>query len=216
MNSNEQLIGYLYSTKYLVSEEIRDALLKIDRKFFIPEKYLDSAYRDNPIPIGHGQTISAPSVVSFMLEKLEIKKGMKILELGTGSGYNTALLSELVGPKGRVITIERIAELTEFAKSNLEKYGKIKYKNIKFIVGDGTKGYDSDKPYDRIIATASFPSLTSSHPLLIQLKEKGILVAPAGDRYGQDIIVYKNEFNSFENVLPVIFVPLIGEFGFKE
>lgn len=215
MDSNKEMVNYLFSTKYLDSKKLKNAFLKVDRKFFVSPNYSDSAYVDNPVPIGHNQTISAPSVVSFMLEKLELKKGQKVLELGTGSGYNTALISEAVGSKGRIVTIERIFELTELAKENIERCGKGKYSNIKFIVGDGSKGYSDNKPYDRIIVTASIPSLTFSHPLISQLKKKGILVAPVGGKFWQDLVVYKEESDSFEKVLPVVFVPLIGEFGFR-
>ncbi len=214
MDSLEELIHYLSSTKFLNSKTVKKALLKIDRKCFVPLKYKCAAYSDVPLHIGFNQTISAPSVVSFMLEKLQLKKGMNVLEIGSGSGYNTALIAEIVGTKGKVVSIDRIPELTEFAKSNITKCTK--YSNIEFFVGDGTKGYLMGAPYDRIIATGSLPSLKKSHPLIKQLKKDGILIAPVGELYWQNLLLYKKEYNSFEKILPVLFVPLLGEHGFEE
>lgn len=186
-------------------------MLAVDRAFFVPRSFMP--YQDQPFPVGKGQTISAPSVVAFMLEHLDVSQGMKILEIGTGSGYNTAILSHLVGPKGKVISIELQQELVDIAKNNL---AKIEHPdNIEVHTGDGSCGYGKEAPYDRVIVTAAMPFLDIGHPLVQQLKEGGKAVAPVGSRHGQDLIVYDKSTGTSHKVLPVIFVPLLGKYGFK-
>jgi len=186
-------------------------MLAVDRAFFVPHPSF--AYDDRPFPIGLGQTISAPSVVAFMLERLELKKGMKVLEVGAGSGYNAALISHIIGPKGKVLTFERVPELIELAKKNLAKIGSPK--NISLYVGDASCGYKEEAPYDRIIVTGGMPYLDESHPMVSQLKPGGKIVAPVGGRFFQDIIIYDKDTKSYKSVLPVMFVPILGECGFK-
>ena len=209
----EKMVAYLKISKYLKSKNVEEALLKVDRKHFIPRELHDEAYSDIALPIGLGQTISAPTVVTFMLEKLEIKKGMKILEIGTGSGYNTALLAELVGKEGKVFTIEDVEELVDVAKKNVMSF-KEEYLNVTYIFGDGSGGYPEEAPFDRIIVTAGMPVLDDDHPLILQLKKDGKLIAPVGSRISQNLILYDAKNKSYQTVLPVTFVPLIGEFGF--
>lgn len=206
MHSNEEMVAYLINGGWIVSERVRDAFLDIDRALFVPPRAKSSAYHDSPLPIGHGQTISAPSVVAFMIERLEIKEGMKILELGTGSGYNTALISKLTGPKGKVFSFDLYPEVSGFAKKNLKKY-----KNIELLTGDGSCGYAKKAPYDRIVVTAAMPYI-ENHPIISQLKKKGRLIAPVGSRLSQNLILYAD--GSYEKVLPVVFVPLVGKCGF--
>ncbi len=206
MKSNEGMVNYLIGGGWIISESVKEAFLAVDRALFVPPRAESSAYYDSPLPIGHGQTISAPSVVAFMLEKLEIKKGMKVLELGTGSGYNTALISRLVGTRGKVFSLDIVPEVTEFAKKNLKKY-----KNIELITVDGSCGYDKKAPFDRIMVTAAMPNI-ENHPLIKQLKPKGRLIAPVGTRMYQDLILYSE--GKYEKVLPVVFVPLVGKCGF--
>lgn len=211
MASNEELVRYLVSSGWINSERVKQAFLSVDRIHFMPEGAKNSAYFDSPLPIGHGQTISAPSVVAFMLEKLEIREGAKILELGTGSGYNTVLLSILAGPKGKVISFDVVPELTDSAQRNIEEWRKTS--NIELISGDGSCGYEAEAPYDAITVTASMPGITD-HPLIKQLKSKGRLIAPVGDKLYQDLILYSE--GKYEKVLPVMFVPLIGKCGFPK
>ena len=206
MHSNEEMVAYLIHGGWIVSKEVRDAFLEVDRAMFVPPRAKSSAYHDSALPIGHGQTISAPSVVAFMLERLEIKKGMKILELGTGSGHNTALLSYLAGSKGKVISMDLYPEVTQFAKKHLRKY-----KNIELLTGDGSCGYGKKASYDRIIVTAAMPSI-EGHPLIGQLKKKGRLIAPVGSRLSQNLVLYSE--GNYQEVLPVMFVPLVGKCGF--
>jgi protein-L-isoaspartate(D-aspartate) O-methyltransferase len=214
-NELKEMVLYLRLNGFLKSEAVERALLSVDRYYFVPENLNAFSYKDLALPIGHGQTISAPSVVALMLEKLEIKDGMNVLEVGTGSGYNAALLAELVGPKGRVTTIETLPELAKLAKENIKKLNK-DYENIEFVVGDGSKGYPPNAPYDAIAVTAAMPWLDKSHPLIKQLAPHGKLIAPVGDEYYQNLILYDRKRDSFESVLPVVFVPLVGEYGFKK
>jgi protein-L-isoaspartate(D-aspartate) O-methyltransferase len=211
MASNEELVRYLVTTGWIRSERVREAFLAVNRILFVPKNARSAAYYDMPFPIGYGQTISAPSVVAFMLEKLDVPEGAKVLELGTGSGYNVALLSCLVGPKGRVISFDVVPELVDFAQGNIEKWGKTS--NIELISGDGSCGYDAEAPYDRIIVTASMPSI-ENHPLIKQLKSEGKMIAPVGSRFYQDLVLYSK--GVYEKVLPVMFVPLIGKCGFSK
>lgn len=210
--SLESMVRNLHDSGYLTSKKVEDAMLAVDRAFFVPHPSF--AYDDRPLPLGKGQTISAPSVVAFMLEHLDLKKGMKVLELGTGSGYNTALISYIIGPKGKVVSFERVPELTKIAEKNLARMGSPK--NISLHVGDASCGYPEEAPYDRIIVTGGMPYLDKSHPMVKQLKPGGKIVAPVGGRFFQDIIVYDKDTKSYKSILPVMFVPIIGECGFKE
>ncbi|BAD84240.1 protein-L-isoaspartate carboxylmethyltransferase, flame shift [Thermococcus kodakarensis KOD1] len=148
------------------SEAVRRAFLKYPRYLFVEDRYKKYAHVDEPLPIPSGQTISAPHMVAIMLELADLKPGMNVLEIGTGSGWNAALISELV--KTDVYTIERIPELVEFARRNLERAG---VKNVHVILGDGTKGFPPKAPYDRIIVTAGAPDIP--RPLVEQLKQGG-------------------------------------------
>ncbi len=204
----------------LVSDpRVIKAFLKVPREDFVPPNRRCEAYIDAPIPIGYGQTISAPHMVLIMTDRLKVSPGMKVLEVGTGSGYQAAILSELIsgengGKEGMVITIERIKELAEFAYDNLKKTGYIK--NVKIIVGDGSKGYPELAPYDRIIVTAAAPKVPRS--LIEQLKPGGIMVIPVGDLYYQDLlIITKKEDGRLmkRKDVPCVFVPLIGEEGWS-
>lgn len=211
MGGNEEMIQLLYSQGY-ADDRVAKAMEKVPRELFVPSEYARSAYADTPLPIGLGQTISAPSIVAFMSKSLDVQDGMKILEIGSGSGYQAAILAELAGSPGMVYTVERLPELIELAKANVEKAG---YANVKFIEGDGTKGYPQEAPYDRIIVTAASPSIPQ--PLLEQLKDGGKLLIPVGSRIFQNLeLTVKTKFGEeTSNLMPVVFVPLIGEFGYK-
>ena len=195
------------------SEAVKRAFLKYPRYLFVEEKYRKYAHLDEPLPIPAGQTVSAPHMVAIMLELAELKPGMNVLEIGTGSGWNAALISELV--KTDVYTIERIPELVEFARRNLERAG---VKNVHVIPGDGTLGFSPKAPYDRIIVTAGAPDIPK--PLIEQLKPGGKLIIPVGSYHlWQDLLeVIKLEDGSIKvrNHGGVVFVPLIGEYGWRE
>lgn len=199
----------------IVERGIRDkrvieVMRKVPRHLFVPEDIIDSAYDDRALPIGHGQTISQPYIVALMTELLELKGDEKILEIGTGSGYQAAILAELVK---EVHTIERVEQLAEEAKKRFEKIGM---KNIKVYVKDGTEGLTEEAPFDRIIITAATPEIPQ--PLIEQLKEGGIIVAPVGERYSQYMLKAIKKGKNLERyyLIPVAFVPLIGKYGWKE
>jgi protein-L-isoaspartate(D-aspartate) O-methyltransferase len=165
------------------------------------------AYDDMALPVGEGQTISQPYMVAVMTELLALKGGEKVLEIGTGSGYQTAILAEL---SAEVYTIERIPSLSRKAGETLRSLG---YANIHLIVGDGTLGWPEAAPFDRILVTAGAPDIPD--PLIEQLAEGGLILAPVGDRYSQQLLrVTKQQGKlSREYHTPCVFVPLVGKFG---
>lgn len=210
----ERMFRFLRDTSFLKTEKVEKAMREVDRELFVPESEKGMSYYDCALPIGYGQTISAPTVVAFMLEALDLKEGMRVLEVGAGSGYNCALLSLLVGAKGRVVSVERVPELAELARANIASAG-IGMDNIEIMVGDGSGGYGPEAPYDRIVVTAALPSLDLGHPLVAQLKKDGKLLAPVGE-YVQDLVLFEKKSGRMSRILPVMFVPLIGKYGFRE
>ena len=196
-----------------LSDKVVKAMKKVPRHLFIPPAYRNEAYIDSPLPIGKGQTISAPHMVAIMCELLDLKEGDKVLEIGTGCGYHAAVVAEIVGKNGKVISIERIPELAEMARRNLKALG---YDNVIVIVGDGSKGYEKEAPYDKIYVTASAPKIPE--PLIEQLKPGGRLVIPVGDLVQYLYIVEKDKEGNIkkENWGAVRFVPLVGEHGFDD
>jgi len=200
---------------YIVSKEVEEAMLAIPREVFVPEDQRPYAYEDRPLPIGFGQTISAPSVVARMTELLQVRKGQKVLEVGTGSGYQASILAWLVGEKGHVWTIERIPELAARAKGAIGSIGL--GDRVTVIVGDGSLGYPEAAPYDRVVVTAAAPRPPSS--LLSQLSVNGRMVIPIGGRSGQVLTVFEKKGpDSYEEFydLEVLFVPLVGAEGWPE
>lgn len=175
MIQNSQLIDNLIAEGWLRSKAIIQAFEKVKREDFLPSHAEDSAYFNTAFPIGFGQTISQPLVVAFMLELLEPKKGEKILDIGSGSGWTTALLADLVGKRGRVIGLEIIPELKDFGKKNISKYELC---NAKILLRDGTKGYNKEAPYDKILCSAEAAELPGT--LKEQLKIGGRIVIPIG------------------------------------
>ncbi len=210
-----RLVENLEREGIIKSEKVKRAFLRVPRYKFVLERYKEYAHVDEPLPIPAGQTISAPHMVAIMLELAELKEGMNVLEVGTGSGWNAALIYELV--RQDVYTIERIPELAEFAKRNLERAG---YKNkVHVIVGDGTKGFPPKAPYDRIIVTAGAPKVPE--PLIEQLKVGGKILIPVGSYHlWQELleVIKISEDNKvkIKNHGGVAFVPLIGEHGWRE
>ena len=210
---NKQLIGEIRLAGYLKSKALEKALQETMRHLFVPKRMGEHAYRDEPLPIGEGQTISQPSTVVAMTEALDVKPGQKILEIGSGSGWQAALIGKLVGPKGFVWTIERIKSLAETAKRNLKNAN---VENVKVVLGDGTLGLKKHAPYDRIIVTAAAPDVPE--PLVEQLKIKGKIVIPIGDFYTQEMFVIEKIRKGVIDRKPIgyfKFVPLIGKHGFK-
>ena len=209
---NEKLIGYIKEIGYLKSKHVEEALRKIPRYKFIPEGIKHLASRDTPLSIGYNQTISQPSTVVLMTEALDVRKGQKILEIGTGSGWQASILSYLVGEKGFVYTIEIIKELADFAKTNIKKLG---IKNVEVLIKDGSEGFKERAPFDRIIVTAACPDIPK--PFIEQLKQEGMMVIPFGNMYLQEMYVVKKIRNKIEkkSIGNFMFVPLLGKYGFK-
>lgn len=201
------LINSLIAKGALKTKEVVEAFRAVKREEFVLPKYRDFSYRDEPLPIMKGQTISQPYTVARMTEELKPEKGNKILEVGAGSGYQAAILSKIVGPAGSVVSIERISEVAEFAKNNLQEF-----KNVKIIEDDGTLGYEKEAPYDRIIVTASAPSVPE--PLVEQLKPEGRMVIPVDDRL---VLIEKDAKGRVKETFLGLyaFVPLIGKHGHK-
>jgi len=199
----EQIIARGIKDKKLI-----EAMYKIERHRFIPEKFRDSAYGDFPVPIGEGQTISQPYMVALMTECLSLKGKEKVLEIGTGSGYQTAILAELAK---EVYSIERIESLKINAEKILNELG---YTNIKIRLGDGTLGWPEEAPFDRIMVTAADQDVPP--PLLEQLNQNGIMVIPLGDRFSQVLTKIEKRDNQIirQEVCGCVFVPLIGKYGF--
>jgi protein-L-isoaspartate(D-aspartate) O-methyltransferase len=205
----KKLVEYI-SGFSIKKKEIKEAFLAVKRENFIPEKNKEYAYYDEAISIGYGQTISQPSTIAIMLEMLDLKPGMKVLEIGSGSGYVLALMSKIVGQDGKVYGIEIIKELAEQCKKNLLKEG---IKNIEIINEDGSKGLKEKAPFDRIIISCACPFVPK--PLFEQLNENGKIVAPIGDEFQQIMqCIIKNKNNplitTFEGLI-FQFVPMKGK-----
>jgi len=187
-----------------------DAFLKVERHRFIPEELRGSAYADYPVPIGEGQTISQPYIVALMTECLDLSGDEEVLEIGTGSGYQAAILAEL---SSQVYSIERFPSLAERAESLLQNLG---YINIKIKVGDGTLGWPEEAPFSRIIVTAAAPEVPL--PLAEQLSEGGKMILPLGETFSQVLTLIEKKKGQLkaESICGCVFVPLIGKFGYKE
>jgi protein-L-isoaspartate(D-aspartate) O-methyltransferase len=185
------------------------AMREIPRHVFIPPPYDQSAYDDNPLPIGNGQTISQPYIVALMTELLRPEPSDNVLEIGAGSGYQAAILSLLVR---RLTTMERIPPVAILARNNLTSLG---IQNVDVIEGDGTQGYPQNAPYDGIIVTAATPEIP--RPLTDQLAEGGRLVAPVGGRDVQELITLEKQGDRMihDSHGGVRFVPLIGRYGWE-
>jgi protein-L-isoaspartate(D-aspartate) O-methyltransferase len=185
------------------------AMREIPRHLFIPPPYDRSAYEDSPLPIGNGQTISQPYIVALMTELLKPEPDDNVLEIGTGCGYQAAILAKLVR---NVTSVERIPAVADLARSNLTALG---ISNVEIQTADGTLGYPENAPYNGIIITAATPSVPK--PLIEQLAENGRLVAPVGGREIQELVVLSRSGGIISQELHggVRFVPLIGEHGWE-
>lgn len=206
-----ELVEYWESNKIITDKRLIEAFKAVPREKFIRDDYLEEAYGDYPLPIGEGQTISQPTTVMIMTQALELKSGQKVLEVGAGSGYQAAIISKMVGKKGKVITTEIITKLAEFARKNIKKCN---IKNVKIIEHDGSQGYKKEAPYDRCIVTAACPIIPK--PLIEQLKENGIIIAPVGPLFGQSMIKGIKKEGKLEtfNLGSFVFVPLKGKYGY--
>jgi len=208
----EDLVKYWTKNKIITDRKLIEAFRNIPREKFVKKEFLDEAYDDQPLPTIKEQTISQPTTVMIMLQALSLKEGDKVLEIGTGSGYNAALISYVIGKKGIVYTVEIIQELVKFAEKNISK---LKIKNIKVIHEDGSHGYRKARPYDKIIVTAACPEIPKI--LVEQLKINGILVAPVGPLYNQKMLRIQRKKTKLDikNLGDFVFVKLTGKYGFK-
>ncbi len=186
------------------------AMRKVPRHLFMPEALRERAYGDHAMPIGEGQTISQPYIVALMTELMELKATDRVLEIGTGSGYQASVLAEL---SEKVFTVERVKPLADRARAALDRLG---YRNVAMKVFDGTYGWKDMGPYDAIIVTAASPDVPQ--PLVEQLKPGGRLVIPVGERYSQVLLqIVKTADGVLRRTsVPVVFVPLIGNHGWRE
>ena len=200
----EKMVETQIKARGVKDPRVLSALLKVERHRFVPEEYLDSAYSDRPLPIGEGQTISQPYIVAVMTELLELKGNEKVLEIGTGSGYQAAVLAELAK---EVYTIEIVKPLASDAKNRLLELG---YQNIKVRVGDGYLGWPEAAPFDAVIITCAPDHIPE--PLVEQLKEEGRMVLPVG-AHTQELkkIVKRSGKLETINIIPVLFVPMTGD-----
>lgn len=190
-------------------EKVIEVFRQVPRHKFVPQEYQKSSYGDFPLPIGNNQTISQPYIVALMTQVLEIKDIDKVLEIGAGSGYQTAILASLAKD---VYSVERKVSLAQNAEGLLKELG---YQNIKIRMGDGTLGLEEFAPYDKIIVTAAAPSLPES--LKKQLNDNGRIVIPISAGFGQMLSVFIKEKNKFlrKDICGCTFVPLIGKYGYK-
>jgi len=209
-----QKVRWLMREGLLKSDKIREAMLKVPREEFIPNMYRDYAYNEVPLPLpGRNATISCPHSYPLFYEAIELKENEKFLEIGTGSGYGSALAREIVGEKGKVVTIEMDKETYKFASKNLTGLG---YRDVVTFHGDGSLGYELEAPYNKICVTAACPKIPE--PLITQLGEYGKLVAPVGYRYSQDLILLEKSRNGrvkTRSIEKVLYVLLKGRYGWE-
>ncbi len=206
--ARERMVEEELRAKGVTDESVLRAVRTVPRHRFVPEAMERDAYGPSALPIGEGQTISAPQMVGLMSQALQLQRGHKVLEVGTGSGYQAAVLAEM---GGRVITVERAPELARRAQRVFQELGLT---GIVVKVGDGSVGMKETAPYDRIVVTAAAPRV--SRPLLEQLVDGGILVAPVGDRLEQTLMRYTRDPGGIreEALTRCVFVPLVGREGF--
>mgnify|MGYP002412504733 CR=1 FL=1 len=203
-----QLTYSLMKKGYLKTDRIIDAFSDVRRVDFVPEDLEDAAEKDIPLPIGHGQTISQPLTVAFMMELLDPRPGQRILDIGSGSGWTTAILSHIVGEKGTVIGLERIVELCERGRKNVQKYGYISKGIATIECSDGSRGYTKYAPYDRILVSASTEEIPQE--LKGQLAVGGKMVIPLRNSICYLEKKAKNDF-SIEQFRGFAFVPSVEE-----
>jgi protein-L-isoaspartate(D-aspartate) O-methyltransferase len=204
-SERQRMVREQLMSRGIHDERVLAAMSKVPREEFVPADERAAAYTDNPLPIGYDQTISQPYIVGFMTEQLHPKPSDRVLEIGTGSGYQAAILAELVA---EVYTIEIAEPLARNAEATLVRLG---YKNVRMKVGDGYKGWPENAPFDAVIVTCAPDRVPK--PLTDQLKDGGHMIIPVGNRFAQELYLLekKNDQLKESAVLPVRFVPMAGE-----
>jgi len=208
-HSLEDMVAYDLGERGIPAR-ILDAFRKVDRIRFVPEFQREQAYEDRALPLTYGQTISQPYMVALMLQALQLNGPEKVLEIGTGSGYQTALLAQLCR---EVWTVERLEPLATTAEDRLDGLG---YRNVRYRLGDGSLGWPEGAPFDRIVVSAACPAVPPA--LIEQLAEGGLLVAPVGSAETQDLVIGTKRNGQLETRrdTPCVFVRLIGAQGFPQ
>ncbi len=203
----ERMVKTQLENRGIKDAEVLTAMRKVERHRFVPEAYASSAYRDHPLPIGEGQTISQPYIVALMTEVLKLKRSDKVLEIGTGSGYQAAILGELCDS---VYTIEIVEVLGKRAANLLDALG---YEHVAVKIGDGYKGWPEHAPFDAIIVTCSPTQIPQ--PLQEQLAEGGRMVIPVGQRDAQELVLLTKQKGKLQQdyIVPVRFVPMVDSTG---
>jgi len=204
-NERQLMVGAQLRARGIFDERVLDAMARVPRHEFVAEEYREQAYEDHPVPIEEGQTLSQPYIVAIMLETLSLTGSEKVLEIGTGSGYQTALLAEL---SREVYSIERHPALAHSAENVLRRLG---YTNVKVIVGDGSHGLPGEAPFDTIIVSAAAPRIPPA--LFEQLREGGRMIVPVGPAHAQELQFVRKQDGraAVTNLEGCRFVPLIGD-----
>ncbi len=212
--AKERMLRWDLKGRDITDPRVLAVMAEVPREEFVPNSHQDQAYCDGPLPIGMDQTISQPYIVALMTQKLRVNEDCEVLEIGTGSGYQTAVLSKLAK---KVYTVERFAELSESARIVLERLGII---NVEFYVGDGSAGWPKSRLpssgfFDRIMLTAAVPQIPK--PLLGQLADGGVIIAPVGYSNVQELIICEKKEDKFfeRTICDVRFVKLRGKYGFE-
>ncbi len=203
----EEMVSGQLEARGISDQDLLEAFREVKRHLFVPKEYREFAYTDQPLSIGHGQTISQPYIVAYMTEALDLEENDKVLEIGTGSGYQAAILAELAD---EVYSVEIVEDLGEKARRVLDRLG---YENVHIRVGDGYEGWAENAPYDAVIVTCSPTSVP--RPLKEQLADGGRMIIPVGRKYAQELVLLRKEGGELieESVLPVRFVPMVDEQG---
>jgi len=204
-SQRQQMVEQQLKPRGIKDERVLAAMAKVPREEFVPADERSDAYEDGPLPIGYDQTISQPYIVAFMTEQLRPKPRDRVLEIGTGSGYQAAILAELVAD---VYTIEIVEPLAKTAEATLQRLG---YKNVHLMVGDGYRGWPEEAPFDAIVVTCAPGKVPQ--PLVDQLKDDGRMVIPVGERFAQELYLLEKKNGQLKEsaTLPVRFVPMTRE-----